>query len=71
MIKIINNLVYLFLFLIFPTKVYAYLDPGTGSTIIQSIIAAMVAGAFALSGFWYKIKSFFKKNKKKDKEIKK
>ena len=71
MIKIMKNFVYLFLFFIFPTNAYAYLDPGTGSIIIQSIIAAMAAGLFALSGYWNKIKSFFKKNKKKDKEIKK
>ena len=60
----------LFLLLI-PATAYAYLDPGTGSIIIQSIIAAMAAGLYAVSGYWHKLKSFFKKNKKKDKETKK
>ena len=66
-----KNLAYFLLIFILPTKAYAYLDPGTGSIIIQSIIAAMATGLFALSGYWNKIKSFFKRNKKKDKETKK
>ena len=31
----------------------AYIDPGTGSLIIQGLIAAFVGAAFALKNFYY------------------
>ena len=37
--------------------VLAYLDPGTGSMIIQALIAGLVGAAFAIKIFWHKIKS--------------
>ena len=38
---------------------FAYLDPGTGSMLIQGLIGA-VAAAFVVGRlYWYKIKSFF------------
>ena len=33
----------------------AYLDPGTGSFLVQMLIAGLVGGAFAVKMFWYKI----------------
>ena len=39
---------------------YAYLDPGTGSYVIQVVIAAFLGGLFAIKMFWTKIKTFFK-----------
>ncbi len=47
------------LFLIFPRTVYAYLDPGTGSYIIQIILAALVGVAFTVKIYWTKVKTFF------------
>ena len=46
----------------------AYIDPGTGSVIIQMIVAG-IAGAFTFIAFYYRkfinfLKSFFKKTKK-------
>jgi hypothetical protein len=42
----------------------AYIDPGSGSVVIQSIIAAITGGLFVLKTYWYKIKSkLFPKNK--------
>ena len=38
---------------------YAYLDPGTGSIIIQSVIAAIAAAAMVIKVYWYRIKTFF------------
>ena len=35
----------------------AYLDPGTGSMILQALIAGLVGAAFAIKMFWHKIKS--------------
>lgn len=41
---------------------YAYLDPGTGSLIIQGIIGAFALAAATVTGWWYKVRSFFVKN---------
>lgn len=35
---------------------FAYVDPGTGSMVIQVIIGALVAFAVGLKVFWYKFK---------------
>ena len=37
----------------------AYLDPGSGSFLIQILIALFLGGAFAIRAFWGRIKSFF------------
>jgi hypothetical protein len=44
--------------LIFPRRVYGYIDPGTGSYVFQLIIAAFVAVSFAVKIFWHNIKNF-------------
>ncbi len=51
-------------FVLLPGIAYAYLDPGTGSIIIQSIIAFIAAGFYAVSVYWHKVKSFFKKRER-------
>ena len=49
---------------------YAYLDPGTGSIILQAILAFIAASLATLSFYWNKVKTFlsrlFKKNKKSE-----
>jgi hypothetical protein len=40
----------------FPLPAYAYLDPGTGSLIVQSIIGAIAVGAASVSVFWTRLK---------------
>ena len=47
--------------LVLPYNSYAYLDPGTGSYIIQLIMAVFLGGIFALKIFWKQIKIFFVK----------
>jgi hypothetical protein len=44
---------------LFPPKAYAYVDPGTGSYILQVVIAGIAAGSFALKLFWGRIRTFF------------
>jgi len=39
---------------------YAYLDPGTGSLIIQVLIASLVSLIFAIKVFWKKITNYFR-----------
>lgn len=53
---------------VFAQPAYAYLDPGTGSMIIQIIIGSIVAAAAAGRFYWSKIKSFFSGNKEKTDE---
>ncbi len=38
---------------------YAYLDPGTGSMLLQGLLAAIAVGAAYCSTVWYRIKNFF------------
>ncbi len=38
-----------------------YLDPGTGSLVIQIIIASLLGVSFVLKIFWGKVKVFFDK----------
>ena len=35
----------------------AYIDPGTGSFVVQGIIAAVVGAGVAVKLFWHRIKS--------------
>ena len=47
------------------TGSYAYIDPGTGSIILQAILA-FIASVFAVASFyWNKIKLFIKSKLKK------
>lgn len=50
--------------LIFPERAQAYLDAGTGSYLIQLVIAFIAGGLFVFKVFWRKIWFFFKRNKK-------
>jgi hypothetical protein len=45
-----------------------YIDPGSGSYILQMIIAAVLGVSFFFKNFWLTIKSFFfgKKAEKKE-----
>ncbi len=40
---------------------YAYLDPGTGSIILQYLIAGLVTTIAIFKSSWFKIKDIFKK----------
>ena len=40
----------------------AYLDPGTGSLIIQAVVAVLAGAAVAITSYWQKIKKFFGRN---------
>lgn len=53
------------LMLIFTKSAYAYLDPGTGSFIIQTLIVFSIAIAATAKIWWYKIKGLFRGNSEK------
>ena len=42
----------------YSTSAFAYLDPGTGSIILQGLIAGIMVVAAAGGVFWQRIKSF-------------
>lgn len=48
------------LYLPFHHVVDAYIDPGTGSLVIQALIGALAAGVVAIGVFWKQIKAFVK-----------
>ena len=56
------------LLLLSPTSAHAYLDPGTGSYVLQMIIAGLLGAAFAVKLYWLRIKRFivgiFSKNER-------
>lgn len=44
---------------LFSSPVFAYLDPGTGSLIIQMTIAGILSVGFVIKTYWYRLVSFF------------
>ena len=63
-----NKIIILLSFFILTTKAHAYLDPGTGSIILQAIVGAFAAFFTSVYIFWSKVKSFYKKIYKKIKK---
>ena len=63
MIKKILLLSFISLFLTI-SSAHAYLDPGTGSIILQGIIGAVAAIAVALKLYWHKLLKFLGIRKK-------
>jgi hypothetical protein len=51
-----------------PWLAFAYIDPGTGSYVIQVVLAAVFGGLVVLKVFWGKIKSFFTPRRVRDAE---
>jgi len=43
---------------------FAYLDPSTGSMVVSAIVGIFASIALAVKTYWYKIKGFFKRNRK-------
>lgn len=47
-------------------SILLYVDPGSGSYLIQAIIAAILGALFYFKTIWWKIRSFFQRPKKDD-----
>jgi hypothetical protein len=52
------------LVLSFSKNAYAYLDPGTGSMLLQGLIAAVAGGLIIIRTYWDKWKSLLSDRKK-------
>ena len=60
----VSNLKFLFLIfclIAYTSPAYAYLDPGTGSVLLQGLIGGIAATIAFLSIYWQKVKAFFGK----------
>ena len=42
-----------------PTAAHAYIDPGSGSYILQIVVAGLLAVSFTIKTFWSNLKGFF------------
>ncbi len=43
----------------FSQSAFAYLDPGTGSILLQGLIGGIASGMFIARGYWAKVREFF------------
>jgi len=68
--KFITALGSLALISIIYSPAHAYIDPGTGSLIIQGIIGAIAAIGVTLKLYWHKLKVLFTGKKKSIEESK-
>ncbi len=58
---VINLIILILFFILLSRPTHAYLDPGSGSFIIQMLIAAVLGGMVTVKVYFKKIKVFFKK----------
>lgn len=49
------------------TPAYAYLDPGTGSMMVQLLIGAVAGGLVVIKVYWYRLKSFLTRSSTEEK----
>ena len=65
----VSNLKFLFLIfglISYTSPAYAYLDPGTGSMLVQGLIGGVAVVMSFLSIYWQKVKAFFGKEEDTD-----
>lgn len=63
-----KKILIVFYFFSLSSEANAYLDPGTGSIIIQAILGAVAAFFTTACIYWEKFKNFFKKFSKKNRK---
>jgi flagellar biosynthesis protein FliR len=51
--------------LINPPLAHAYLDPGTGSVIVQAVVGGIVGVAAIAKLYWTRIKQFIRREKRR------
>ena len=49
------------LLLALPSTAHAYLDPGTGSYVVQLLIGTVLGGLFAVGMFWRRVVAYIKR----------
>jgi hypothetical protein len=53
---------------VYSSQVFAYLDPGSTSLIIQGLIAAIASAITVVSLYWSRFKNFFKRKSYNEKD---
>lgn len=56
--KLAGILMSIFFVLVVVNQSYAYIDPGTGSMLVQAVLAAIAAVSVSIGIFWRRIRSF-------------
>lgn len=66
-------LFFMFVFIVIASPAYGYLDPGTGSVILQGVLGGLAAVAVILKLYWHRLLKFFglRKDTAKQSEYKK
>lgn len=59
-----KSLFLLFILLLGVSPVECYIDPGTGSYLLQLFAAGLVGGLYGVKIYWSAIKSYFTKKSK-------
>jgi hypothetical protein len=62
--------IFLFFMFVSVSQAYAYLDPATGSMVVQAVIAALAAVGVAFSVFRRKLRAFVARIFRKEKNSK-
>lgn len=58
--KLKSTLLLLVFVLSFTNSAFAYLDPGSGSYILQMLVAGFLGSLYAIKLYWARITNFFK-----------
>lgn len=69
-ITITLTLILFSIFLLTPSTCFAYLDPGSGSYLIQIIIASLAGVGYLLKVNWEKVKNIFAKKETVKSDVK-
>ncbi len=58
--------VLILLVLLTPCSAYAYLDPGTGSILVQALLAGLAVASAAVAASWTRIRRLFHRGARPD-----
>lgn len=50
--------------LVYPGEAHAYVDPGSGSVIVTTVLGLFAAIGYTVRKYFYRIRRFFKKSEK-------
>lgn len=64
--KVFSSLLFagLAISILFPSDAHAYLDPGTGSALLQGLVAVLAGGIVVGKIYWHRLLQFFGIKKK-------
>jgi len=66
--KLYSTVLVLYFFLLLEGQALAYLDPGSGSMILQVVLGGLAGAALVIKAFYRHFINFFKKPSKKEEQ---